>query len=298
MTAPSAVDWTGGLGLARTATDDGPVVVLRRDADPAAAIALVDGQRHPDLPALLDAAAGDPSRITAGEVLDAPDRSLLSPVGRPGKIICIGQNYLDHVREGGRTGGPAYPDLFPKWHTCLSGPYADVPLPPESDQIDYESELAVVIGRRVRRVTAESASDVVFGYTAASDGSVRDYQVHTGQRTAGKAWDSLTPLGPVVVPAETLGGDRPDLAITGVLDGQVVQDDRTAKLLFGVPELIAYITTVMTLEPGDLILTGTPSGVGVARKPPLWLRDGSEFEVRIEGIGSLRNRYVAERVSP
>lgn len=297
MTAPSAIDWTGGLGLARTVTDDGPVVVLRRDADPAASIALVDGQSHPDLPALLEAAAGDPSRITAGEALDAPDRALLPPVGRPGKIICIGQNYLDHVREGGRAGGPAHPDLFPKWHTCLSGPYSDVPLPAESDQIDYESELAVVIGRRARRVAAENASDVVFGYTAANDGSVRDYQVHTGQRTAGKAWDSLTPLGPVVVPAERLGGDRPDLAITGLFDGRVVQDDRTAKLLFGVPELIAYITTVMTLEPGDLILTGTPSGVGIARKPPLWLKDGSEFEVRIEGIGSLRNRYVTEQVS-
>jgi acylpyruvate hydrolase len=171
-----------------------------------------------------------------------------------------------------------------------------VPLPPESDQIDYESELTVVIGRRARRVVAGNAADVVFGYTAAGDGSVRDYQVHTGQRTAGKAWDSLTPLGPVVVPAEQLGGARPDLAITGLLNGQVVQDDRTAKLLFGIPELIAYITTVMTLEPGDLILTGTPSGVGAARTPPLWLADGSEFEVRIEGIGSLRNRYVTEQV--
>ena len=138
---------------------------------------------------------------------------------------------------------------------------------------------------------------MVFGYTAANDGSVRDFQLHTSQRTAGKAWDSLTPLGPVVVPARLLGGARPDLAITGLFDGQVVQDDRTAKLLFGIPELIAYITTVMTLEPGDLILTGTPAGVGIARKPPLLLKDGSEFEVRIEGVGSLRNRYVTEQPS-
>jgi acylpyruvate hydrolase len=296
MSAPStAADWTGGLGLARTISPDGPVVVLRRDGDQVARIALVDGAGFADLPALLEAAGGDPARITAGDAIEAPDQDLLSPVGRPGKVICIGQNYLDHVHEGGRDAGPAHPDLFPKWHTCLTGPYSEVPLPPESDQIDYESELAVVIGVRARRIAAEDVKRVVFGYTAANDGSVRDFQFHTSQRTAGKAWDSLTPLGPVVVPAEQLGGVRPDLAIGGRFDGQAVQDDRTANLLFGVPELVAYITTVMTMEPGDLILTGTPSGVGIVRKPPLLLKDGSQFEVRIEGIGALRNRYVAEQ---
>ena len=296
-TSSTAVDWTGGLGLARTTSPDGPVVVLRRDGDQAARIALVDGARFADLPGLLEATGGDRARITAGDATEAPDQDLLSPVGRPGKVICIGQNYLDHVHEAGRDAGPAHPDLFPKWHTCLTGPYSDVPLPPESDQIDYESELAVVIGVRARRIAAEDAERVVFGYTAANDGSVRDFQFHTTQRTAGKAWDSLTPLGPVVVPAVQLGGVRPDLAISGRFDGQVVQDDRTANLIFGVPELVAYITTVMTLEPGDLIVTGTPSGVGIVRKPPLLLKDGSQFEVRIEGIGALRNRYVAERVS-
>lgn len=297
MSTPVTVDWADGLGLARTATDDGSLVVLRRDGDPAARIALVDGRRHTDLPALLKAAAGDPARITAGEAVDAPDRALLSPVSRPGKIICVGRNYLDHVHEGGLDTAPPYPDLFPKWHTSLTGPYSDVPLPVESDQIDYESELAVVIGRRARRVAIEDVADVVFGFTAANDGSVRDFQFHTAGRTAGKAWDSLTPVGPVVVPAGQLGGVRPDLSITGLFDGQVVQDDRTANLLFGVPELVAYLTTFTTLEPGDLILTGTPAGVGFVREPPLRLTDGSEFEVRIEGIGSLRNRYVNEQVS-
>lgn len=297
MSTPATVDWADGLGLARTATDDGPLVVLRRDGDPAARIALVDGHHHADLPVLIEAAAGDPARITTGKAIDVPDRALLSPVGRPGKIICVGRNYLDHVREGGLDTVPAYPDLFPKWHTSLTGPYSDVPLPAESDQIDYESELAVVIGRRARRVAVGDAADVVFGFTAANDGSVRDFQFHTAGRTAGKAWDSLTPVGPVVVPAGPLGGIRPDLAITGLFDGQVVQDDRTANLLFGIPEIIAYLTTFMTLEPGDLILTGTPAGVGFVREPPLLLKDGSEFEVRIPGIGSLRNRYVAERTS-
>ncbi|MFF4117683.1 fumarylacetoacetate hydrolase family protein [Streptomyces sp. NPDC001714] len=293
-TQTSAVDWTDGLGLARVLHGGGPVVALRRDGAAEARLALVDGHVFDDLPALLEAAEGDAAVIEAGAVIDAPDHQLLSPVGRPGKVICIGQNYLAHVHEGGRDTGPGHPDLFPKWHTSLAAPFAEVALPPESDQIDYESELAVVIGVHARRVAAKDAESVVFGYTAANDVSVRDFQFHTSQRVAGKAWDRLTPLGPVVVPAARLGGVRPDLAITGALDGRVLQDDRTSSLLFGVPELLAYITTVMTLEPGDLILTGTPSGVGFVREPKVLLRDGSEFEVRIEGIGALRNRFVNE----
>ncbi|ONH60440.1 hypothetical protein CcI49_11445 [Frankia sp. CcI49] len=294
-TQPTSPVWTDGLGLTRVLTAAGPVAVLWRDGDPQAHLALVGGQTFDDLPALIEAASGDPATILAGACVDAARDRILSPVGRPGKIICIGQNYLDHVREGGRQDGPAYPDLFAKWHTCLAAPFGEVPLPPESDQVDYESELAVVIGARARRVPAEGAGSVIFGYTAANDGSVRDFQFHTAQRTAGKAWDGLTPLGPVVVPAVQLGGSRPDLAITGLLDGQVMQDDRTSSLLFGIPELISYITTVMTLEPGDLILTGTPSGVGFVRDPKVLLRHGDEFEVRIEGVGSLRNRFVDEK---
>ncbi|WP_345562350.1 fumarylacetoacetate hydrolase family protein [Streptomyces plumbiresistens] len=289
------MDWTDGLGLARVTHGGGPVVALRRDGAAKARLALVEGQVFEDLPALLDAAHGDPAAIEAGAVIDAPDHQLLSPVGRPGKVICVGQNYLAHVHEGGRDTGPAHPDLFPKWHTSLAAPFAEVALPPESDQIDYESELAVVIGVRARRIAVEDAASVVFGYTAANDVSVRDFQLHTTQRVAGKAWDGLTPLGPVVVPATRLGGVRPDLAITGTLDGEVLQDDRTSSLLFGVPELLVYITTVMTLEPGDLILTGTPSGVGFVREPKIFLGRGSEFAVRIEGIGALRNRFVDEK---
>lgn len=299
MTTPtpaSPADWTDGLGLARVLHGGDPVVALRRDGATKARLALVEGQVFEDLPPLLEAAQGDPAAIETGPVIDAPDHRLLSPVGRPGKVICIGQNYLAHVHEGGRNAGPGHPDLFPKWHTSLAAPFADVALPPESDQIDYESELAVVIGARARRIAAEDAESVIFGYTAANDVSVRDFQFHTTQRVAGKAWDGLTPVGPVVVPATRLGGARPDLAIKGTLDGEVLQDDRTSSLLFGVPELVAYITTVMTLEPGDLILTGTPSGVGFVREPKVLLRDGSEFEVRIEGIGALRNRFVAEKV--
>ncbi|MBO4256351.1 fumarylacetoacetate hydrolase family protein [Streptomyces griseorubiginosus] len=298
MTTPthtSLVDWADGLGLARVLHGGGPVVALRRDGTFEARLALVDGHTFDDLPALLEAAEGDAAAIEAGTVIETPDDQLLCPVGRPGKVICIGQNYLTHVHEGGREAGPAHPDLFAKWHTSLAAPFADLALPPESDQVDYESELAVVIGVRGRRIAVEDAASIVFGYTAANDVSVRDFQVHTGQRTAGKAWDGLTPVGPVVVPAARLGGVRPDLTITGTLDGEVLQDDRTSSLLFGIPELLAYITTVMTLEPGDLILTGTPAGVGFAREPKVLLRHGSEFEVRIEGIGTLRNRFVDEK---
>jgi acylpyruvate hydrolase len=209
--------------------------------------------------------------------------------------VCVGQNYMAHINEGGRTAAPTYPDLFAKWDNTLAAPYADLALPSESTQIDFESELTVVIGRRCRRVDADDVASVVFGYTIANDGSVRDYQFHTTQRTAGKCWDGLTPVGPVIVPAERLGYVKPDLRITGLLNGETMQDDRTSSMIYTVSDLIVYITTFMTLEAGDLIMTGTPAGVGAVRTPPVYLADGDEFEVRIEGLGSLRNRYQAEK---
>ena len=287
------VDWSGGVGLARTVFYDRPVVVLRRDGCPETHTALVNGQSFADLPDLLEAAGGNVDVVRVGKPLHVPDEALLPPIGRPRKILCVGLNYGLHAQEAGRS-DMGYPALFPKWDNCLAAPYADIPLPWESDQIDFEAELVAVIGRRGRRIPVERAESVLFGYTAANDGSVRDFQRHTPQAEPGKIWDKLTPIGPVVVPASRLGGARPDLAITGILDGQVVQDDRTNNMVFGVPELIAYLSTVMTLEPGDLIFTGTPAGVGFVRTPPLFLRDGSEFEVRIEGIGSIRNRYIDE----
>jgi acylpyruvate hydrolase len=246
------------------------------------------------MPGLLEAAAGQAGRIQPGNHVDLHDTDLLSPVGRPRKIICVGQNYPAHISEAGHTSAPAHPDLFAKWDNALAGPYADLALPPESDQVDYESELAIVIGRRCRRITPAEVADVVFGYTAANDGSVRDYQFHTSQRTAGKAWDGLTPLGPVVIPAGELGGVRPDLRVTGLLNGEIMQDDQTSRMVYSVTDLVTYITIFLTLEPGDLILTGTPAGVGAVRQPPRYLVDGDEFEVRIDGIGALRNSYHAK----
>jgi acylpyruvate hydrolase len=289
--------WGAEVGLGRADLPDGPAVVLYRPGAAAAHIATVDGLAFTDLPALLEAAEGQADRIHPGKLVALNEADLLSPVGRPRKIICVGQNYPTHIDETGHSSAPPYPDLFPKWDNTLAGPYDDLPLPPESDKVDYESELAVVIGRRGRRVAAEDVADVVFGYTVANDGSVRDYQVHTAGRTAGKAWDGLTPLGPVVVPAERLGGVHPDLRVTGRLNGETVQDDRTSSMVRTVTELITYLTTFLTLEPGDVILTGTPAGVGAVRQPPRYLGDGDEFEVRIEGIGALRNHYHAEKRS-
>lgn len=288
--------WGPGVGIGRIEIDSRPVVVLHRDGTTTAAPALVDGVEFHDLPDLLLAADGDATRIERGVDVTIDPAHLLSPVSKPRKIVCVGQNYLNHVAETGRTAPPPYPDLFPKWDNTLSGPRADIPLPPESTEIDFESELAVVIGRRARRVTPDELPDVVFGYTASNDGSVRDYQFHSSQRTAGKTWDGLTPVGPVVVPASALGGATPDLRITGLHNDVVVQDDRTSNLVFGVPQLITYISSFMTLEPGDLVLTGTPAGVGAVRTPPLYLQDGDEFEVRIEGIGSLHNTYKSEKI--
>jgi acylpyruvate hydrolase len=281
-------------GLARTiGADHSPLVIWRRGGEDRGWEANVAGRTFTDLPEILIAAGGDPHEISRGAEIFAPDETLLCPLGRPNKIICVGRNYLDHVAEAGNK-SPAYPDLFNKWETGLVGPYDDVMLPPESDQIDYESELAIVIGASCRRIAPEDVAQVIFGYTIANDVSVRDYQFHTSSRFAGKAWDRLTPVGPVVVPAADLGGAYPDLRITGRFDGRTVQDARTSQLTFSPSQLIAYISTLVTLQPGDLILTGTPSGVGLFREPALMLSGGTRFDVDIEGIGVLSNRFVRE----
>jgi acylpyruvate hydrolase len=272
------------MRLARAEVDGVPRVLVEKDG--AYSLATVGGAEFEDLPALLEGGRVEPGAgVEVGE--------LLPVVGRPGKVIGIGLNYRAHAAETGRP-PPEYPMLFPKWHTSLTGPFADVPLPPESDKVDWEAELAFVFGRPARRVRAEDAGDYVFGYTAANDVSMRDFQGHTPQFTAGKAWDRSTPVGPVLVSADELGGTAPDLAIRGHLGGETMQDSRTNDLIFGVPELVAYITTVMTMEPGDVVLTGTPSGVGTAMDPPRYLSDGDVYEVEIEGIGALRNTFRAE----
>jgi acylpyruvate hydrolase len=275
----------------RTAIDGHPRVVV--ESGGVAALATVDGSDFDDLPALLEACGGDASRISAGREIKLDEDQLLRPVGTPGKIVCIGLNYRLHAEESGAS-LPEFPMLFSKYLSALTDPGADIPLPPESALVDWEAELVVVFGRRCRRVSAGDAGTVVFGYTAGNDVSMRDFQGHTSQFLAGKTWDRSTPLGPAVIPASELGGASPDLAIRGTLNGSTLQDSRTNDLIFSVPELVAYITTIMTMEPGDVVLTGTPSGVGNAEKPPRGLKDGDVYEVEIEGIGRLRNRFRDE----
>ena len=223
-------------------------------------IATVAGQSFSDLPELLEAAGGDRNRIEHGEGISFHEQDILSAVARPRKIVCIGLNYRLHALESGSE-IPSHPVLFPKWDNALTGPFDDIPLPRASHRVDWESELTFVFGRRCRNVQAADAASVVFGFTAANDVSMRDFQFHTSQWAPGKCWDRSTPVGPVVLSADELGGAHPDLAIRGRLNGEIVQDSRTNDLIFGVPALVEYITRIMTMEPGDIVLTGTPSGV-------------------------------------
>ena len=212
---------------------------------------------------------------------------MAAPIERPGKIVCVGLNYRDHAAEQG-VDLPVKPLLFAKWQTSLIGPGDPIVLPRISDQIDYEAELAVVIGERAKNVPEERALDVVAGYVCANDVSARDLQFGDGQWTRAKSLDTFCPVGPTLVAASEVG-DPQSLGIRTILNGEVVQDGTTADMVFGVAELVAFVTEAITLEPGDLLLTGTPAGVGVWRDPKLFLRDGDEVSIEIERIGTLSN---------
>ena len=208
------------------------------------------------------------------------------------KLICVGLNYRDHAEEQGAP-LPEEPLLFGKFANALCDPGAPIVLPWEGGHVDAEAELAVVIRARARRIPVDGALDVVAGYTCANDVSARDFQFRDGQWLRGKSFDTFCPLLPQLRPVEELG-DAGDLRIVQRINGEPLQDSRTSQLIFGVRELVAHASTVFTLEPGDVILTGTPAGVGVFRDPKVSLRAGDEVEVEIEGIGVLRNPVVAE----
>ena len=212
------------------------------------------------------------------------------PIERPGKIVCVGLNYRDHAEEQG-VELPAEPLLFAKWPTALIGPGDSIVIPPIVTKPDYEAELGVVIGERVRGVSKENAFEAVRGYLCANDVSARDLQFSDGQWTRGKSPDTFCPVGPMV-PRDEIP-DPHALRIRAIVSGEVLQDSTTANLIFGVDEIISYASQTTTLEPGDLILTGTPAGVGVFRDPQRLLRPGDEVTIEIEGIGSLTNPVVA-----
>jgi 2-keto-4-pentenoate hydratase/2-oxohepta-3-ene-1,7-dioic acid hydratase in catechol pathway len=214
------------------------------------------------------------------------------PIDRPSKIVCVGLNYRDHAEEQG-TDLPSAPLLFAKWPNALIGPGEPILIPRVSKKVDYEAELGVVIGERVRSVSAENALDSVRGYICLNDVSARDLQFSDGQWTRGKSADTFCPVGPQLIAA----ADVPDpqaLRIRCLLNGEVMQDSTTANMIFPVAEIIAYASATMTLERGDLIATGTPAGVGIFRDPPVLLKDGDEVTIEIEGLGALTNPVRAE----
>jgi len=214
-----------------------------------------------------------------------------APVPRPGKLICIGLNYRDHAAESNMP-IPKQPVVFSKFATAVIAPGEPVVLPDTSSQVDYEAELAVVIGRRGKKVSAARALDYVLGYTCFNDISARDFQFADGQWQRGKSCDSFAPMGPTLVTADEVP-DPHQLPIKLLLNGKTMQDSNTDQFIFGVPELIEFLSQTITLEPGDVIATGTPSGVGFARKPPVFLQPGDEMVVDIEGVGKLNTPVVA-----
>jgi 2-keto-4-pentenoate hydratase/2-oxohepta-3-ene-1,7-dioic acid hydratase in catechol pathway len=229
-----------------------------------------------------------------GKVTAIEDVQLCAPVPRPGKLICIGLNYRDHASESSMA-IPDSPIIFSKFSTSIVGPDAQVILPAGSEKSDYEAELAFVIGRVARNVTQQKALQHVFGYCCLNDVSERGYQFSDSQWQRAKSCDTFAPMGPYVVTGDEV--PRPDdLAIKLRLNGETMQDSRTSQMIFNIPRLIEFISQVITLEPGDVIATGTPPGVGFARKPPVFIKAGDRMEVEIEGLGVLANPVAAQSV--
>lgn len=235
-----------------------------------------------------DAALADAKQ--RGWLVPSRDAYWFAPVPRPGKLICIGLNYRDHAAES-KMAIPETPVVFSKFPTSVIAPGEPVVLPRTSKQVDYEAELAVVIGRRAKNVSADRAYDYVLGYTAFNDVSARDFQFADGQWQRGKSCDTFAPMGQTIVTTDAIP-DPHKLSIKLILNGQTMQDSNTDQLIFGVPRLIEFLSETITLEPGDVIATGTPPGVGFARNPPVFLKPGDQMEVLIQGMGGLGNPVV------
>jgi len=217
---------------------------------------------------------------------------LLAPIPQPPKIICVGLNYRDHAIES-KMEIPKVPTIFAKFSTAVIGPGDAIVLPKLSAKPDYEAELAFVIGKGGRYIPKERWQDHVFGYTNLNDVSARDYQMATTQWMMGKTFDTFAPFGPAIVTADEIA-DPHALNIQMIINGEVLQSSNTSQLIFRIPELVEYLSSVFTLEPGDIVSTGTPSGVGFSRTPPRWLRAGDECVVKISGLGELHNPVKAE----
>ncbi|WP_327347561.1 fumarylacetoacetate hydrolase family protein [Streptomyces europaeiscabiei] len=263
------------------ARQEGDELVLLPYADVGALLSSGDGWR--------DRAARD------GERVPLTGASFASLVPHPNKIVCLGLNYATHIKEMGRP-TPAHPTLFAKFDGSLIGARDDIHMPPISDDLDWEAELGVVVGRPGRHIPRAEALEHVAGYTVTNDVTVRDWQHRTREFLSGKTFEATTPVGPALVTPDELPPGASGLAISCSVDGHVMQKSNTADLLFDVAETIAYVSTIITLLPGDLILTGTPGGVGAGRDPKVFLRPGQELVTTVEGIGELRNTVIKDQL--
>ncbi|MFP5346696.1 MAG: fumarylacetoacetate hydrolase family protein [Actinomycetes bacterium] len=262
-------------------------------------VARLEGDEYVDLGvadvgALLSQHGGLEHAASAdGERTPASQAQLAPVVPAPGKILCVGLNYRHHIQEMGRE-IPQYPTLFAKYPEALVGPTDPIELPPETEQLDWEAELAVVVGRSVRRASEEEAAAAIAGFAVLNDVTARDWQYRTLQWLQGKTFEATSPLGPVLVtPDELPGTVRPVLDLSCSVDGETVQKASTGDLVFDPVALVQYISTMVTLRPGDVIATGTPGGVGHARKPARYLSDGARLVTEISGIGRLENSVAA-----
>lgn len=270
---------------------NGDTRAVRVDGD-----ALVD-LGSPDVGAFLAGPGWAARAVSDGQTYAAAGADLAPLVPQPSKVICVGLNYRNHILEMGRE-LPEYPTLFAKFADCLVGARDDIARPPETEHLDWEAELGVVVGVPSRRTRGTDAEQAIAGFTIINDVTCRDWQYRTSQWLQGKAWQATTPVGPyLVTPDELPGGVRPALSLRLTVDGEVMQSDSTADLLFNPVELVEYVSTMVRLNPGDIIATGTPGGVGHARQPPRYLVGGETVVTEIEGLGQLKNLVVKDAAS-
>lgn len=289
------------MKLGTLVTSNGPqpvLVAVEGDASRYYSVEAIDSS----LPGSVKELIGDAqalSRLADAVANGLPDGALVegkltAPIPDPGKVICIGLNYRDHAEETGMA-IPEEPVCFGKFANTIIGPDDEIRLPKVSEQVDFEAELVIVIGPRGKNIDPAQALDHVAGYTNGHDVSARDWQIGKPgkQWMLGKTPDTFAPIGPYVATRDEIP-DPAALSIQLKLNGEVMQDGHTSQFIFGVGEIVSYLSQIMTLEPGDLIFTGTPAGVGMGRKPPVWLKPGDVTEVTISGLGTLRNPIVAE----
>ncbi|MFC8182102.1 fumarylacetoacetate hydrolase family protein [Rhodococcus sp. NPDC057297] len=267
---------------------NGTTTAVRVDNDTSATV--IDG--YIDLTALLeDSAWREIAEKASGEQVDLSDADYAPVVPRPGKIVCVGLNYANHIKEMGRE-LPEYPTLFTKFREALTGPYDDVVVPAyAAEQLDWEGELAFVVGKQAYQVSEANAEEYIAGYSVMNDYTMRDYQYRTLQWDQGKTFEKTSGFGPFLTTTDSyvFGGK-----LETTLDGQTMQTTTTDDLVFDPAKLVEYISHIVTLQPGDVVITGTPGGVGHARKPGVYIQDGQTVEVSIEGLGSVRNKTIVK----